>query len=178
VSASGVGKTNGKCGKRCRSRGSCCKFSSYNRIVFRPSAVFLCAFAVLASCRNDMRDKAKVQEAIVTRLQKSSGLDLKSLDITTTSVRFDKNLAFATVAFHPKDDPRVDHGMQMKYTLEDRDGKWVVVRVGDSQGHGFGSGGSTAAGSTLPPGHPSVDGGVPGNPHEPSATPMPNGQPR
>lgn len=116
-----------------------------------------------------MRSKDKVQEAIMNRLRTSTGLDVNSLDITTTSVTFDKNKAFATVAFHPKGDPAVNSGMTMRYTLEERGGKWVVVNVGDSQGHGLP--GSVAAGAdNLPPGHPPIDSGMrdgAANPHAP-----------
>lgn len=109
-----------------------------------------------------MRSQEKVREAIIQRLQTRSGLDLGSLDITTTNVSFDKNMAYATVAFHPKGDPRVDSGMTMKYTLEARDGKWVVVRVGGGgPGHG-GTGQPGAANTGLPPGHPPI-----GNPQSP-----------
>lgn len=105
------------------------------------------------------------------RLQTNTGLDVNSLDITTTSVTFDKNKAFATVAFHPKDDPSINSGMTMRYTLEERNRKWVVVSVADSQGHGLP--GSAAAGADdLPPGHPPVNSAMPGgaaqgmgNPH-------------
>ncbi len=109
---------------------------------------------LLAGCGSRIKSKEKVQEAIVSRLQAKSGLDLNSLDITTTSVSFNKNMAYAIVAFHPKGDPTVNGGMTMKYTLEARDGKWVVVNVGDSQGRGLA--GHPASGDQLPPGHPSV----------------------
>ena len=135
--------------------------------MLRPAAALFLLIVLLTSCRNGLQNKDKVQEAILTRLQKSAGLDLKTLDVTTTDVSFDKNLAYATVAFHPKGDPNVNGGMTMKYTLEERDGKWVVVKVGDSQGHGLSghSGhGDTAPGS-LPAGHPPVDSATPANPH-------------
>ncbi|MDQ2842702.1 MAG: hypothetical protein M3Y72_17020 [Acidobacteriota bacterium] len=106
------------------------------------------------------------------RLQASSGLDLQSLDVTTTAVTFDKNLAYATVAFHPKNDPTINNAMTMKYTLEDRNGKWIVVNVADSQGHGL-AGRAPAASDQLPAGHPPIDSAAPGdtmpNPHTPSA---------
>ena len=116
-----------------------------------------------------------MQEAILQRLQSSSGLDLKGLDVTTTAVNFDKNLAYATVAFHPKGDPNVNGGMTMKYTLEERDAKWVVVKVGDSQGrglsgHGTGGHGDAAPGS-LPAGHPSLDPGTPSGAAAPGRPP-------
>jgi len=126
-------------------------------MVFRPSAAILLAIVVLAGCGNGLKTRDKVQEAIVHRLETSSGLDMNSLDVTTTSVRFDKNMAYATVAFHPKGDSSVSSGMVMKYTLEDRGGKWVVVNVADSQGHGM-TGHGAASGAPLPPGHPPVNG--------------------
>jgi hypothetical protein len=104
-----------------------------------------------------MQSKEKVQEAIMKRLETHSGLDLKSLDVTTTSVAFDKNMAYATVAFHQKGDASVNSGMVMKYTLENRDGNWTVVKVGNMQENATG-------GSALPPGHPQVGNLPPGHP--------------
>jgi hypothetical protein len=125
-------------------------------MVFRVSYFSLALVLLLTACRNDMKSREKVQQAIVSRLQEHSGLDLKNLDVNTTAVTFDKNMAYATVYFHPKNDSKLDGGMTMKYTLTDRDGKWVVVNVADSQGHGVT--GKPPAGSTdLPPGHPSLD---------------------
>ena len=106
-----------------------------------------------------MRKPEKVQEAIINRLQTRTGLDLKSLDVSTTSVTFDKNRAYATVAFHPKNDASVNSGMVMKYTLEARDGNWVVVNVGDSQSHSMARQ-TGMQGQTLPPGHPPIGGGT------------------
>ncbi|MBV8570373.1 MAG: hypothetical protein JO319_07155 [Acidobacteriaceae bacterium] len=129
-----------------------------------------------------MRSKDKVQEAIMQRLRTSTGLDVNSLDVTTTSVSFEKNKAFATVAFHPKGDPAINSGMTMKYTLEERGGKWVVVNVGDSQGHGL-PGSMPAAADNLPPGHPPVDSampdtaGQPANPHSPASAQGSDGKP-
>lgn len=98
------------------------------------------------------------------RLQTKTGLDMKSLDVTTTAVSFDKNLAYATVAIHPKGDSNVAHGMSMKYTLEDRAGQWVVVQAG-----GAALGGRTHGekGGGLPPGHPAVESGTPSAPKAP-----------
>jgi hypothetical protein len=122
---------------------------------------------LLTACRGGTKDKEKVQEAILNRLQSHSGLDLNDLDVNTTAVSFEKNRAYATVAFHPKKDPAVNSGMSLKYTLEDRDGKWVVVNVADSQGHGI-SGHAAASGDQLPPAHPSL------NPANPPAAPAGN----
>jgi hypothetical protein len=124
--------------------------------VFRPSAVCLLAFLCCSACRNENRNKQEIQDAIVQRLQTRSGLDLKALDMTTTSISFEKNKAYATVAFHPKGDPAVNSGMSMRYTLENKDGKWNVVTVGTSQGHQLPGHAATGA-DQLPPGHPQMD---------------------
>jgi hypothetical protein len=125
-------------------------------VVLRTQFAALGAIVILAGCGKDIRSKEKVQEAILQRLQARSGLDLKSLDVTTTSVSFEKNLAYARVAFHPKGDTNVSSGMLMNYTLENRDGKWVVIKVGDTQGHArTGQMGSRT--DELPPGHPPVN---------------------
>jgi hypothetical protein len=135
-------------------------------VVLRTQLAALGAIVLLAGCGKDIRTKEKVQEAILQRLQTKSGLDLKSLDVTTTSVSFQKNLAYARVAFHPKGDTNVSSGMLMSYTLENRDGKWIVIKVGDSQGHaGMGQMGSRTDG--LPAGHPPV------NSTDPHAMPTP-----
>ena len=124
--------------------------------MFRPCAATLVLVLILAGCGNEMRSKEKVRDAILNRLQTRSGLDLSSLDVTTTAVSFEKNFAYATIAFHPKNDPSVNSGMVVKYTLENRGRKWVVVNVGDSSGRSLG--GRQAEGSDqLPPGHPAVD---------------------
>jgi hypothetical protein len=119
-------------------------------------AAFLLSIVLLAGCGNSLKSKDKVQQAILDRLSAHSGLDMNAVDVTTTSVSFKNNMAYATVAFHPKGDSSVNSGMLMNYTLEARGGKWVVVNVADSQGHGL-AGHPPAGGDQLPPGHPPLD---------------------
>jgi len=133
------------------------------------SVLFFMAILSIA-CGNDMKSKEKVQAAIMDRIQTKTGLDLKGLDVTTTSVSFEKNMAYATVAFHPKGDTSVSHGMEMKYTLEQRDGKWQVLNVSDPHGNSAKS--PSALGGQLPPGHPSIEGGGPGHPGNIPAPPQ------
>jgi hypothetical protein len=130
----------------------------YNRMVFRLFFPILLAFVLLTACRDELQTKEKVQEAVVERLKAHSGLELKDLDVTTTDVRFDKNKATATVAFHPKGDMSVNSGMTMKYNLEERDGKWVVTGVNNSGGSPLSTHPPVlpAPGDSLPAGHPSV----------------------
>lgn len=122
---------------------------------------------LLAACGENIRSKEKVQEAIFDRLKVNSGLNLSELDVSTTAVSFDKNMAYATVAFHQKGDSSLNSGMVMTYTLEDRGGKWAVVKVGDSHGRSLTAPVPSGA-NELPPGHPPI-----GN--TPGAIPVPQG---
>jgi hypothetical protein len=127
-------------------------------MVFRLSCTICAAFVLLVACRDGLRTKEKVQQAVIERLESHSGLDLKALDVTTTDVNFDRNKATATVAFHPKGDASVNSGMTMKYNLEERDGKWVVTGVNNAQGSPLGAHppvGQPGEGP-LPAGHPSI----------------------
>jgi hypothetical protein len=121
---------------------------------------------LLTACRDDLKNSDNVRQAILSRLQDHSGLDLKNLDVNITALTFDKNTANATVFFHPKNDSKLDGGMTMKYTLTERDGKWVVASVADSQGHGM-PGPPPARSTELPPGHPALDS------RNPSSSPAP-----
>jgi len=112
---------------------------------------------LLVACGPGIRTKEKVQEAIINRMKNNSGLDVNSLDVNITAVTFQKNMAYATVSIHPKADPSLQ-SMVIKYTLEARDGKWVVTNVADSQGHGMQGQPGASSGQALPPGHPAVNG--------------------
>jgi hypothetical protein len=135
-------------------------------MVFRLSCTICAAFVLLVACRDELKTKEKVQQAVIERLESHSGLDLKALDVTTTDVNFDRNKATATVAFHPKGDASVNSGMTMKYNLEERDGKWVVTGVNNAQGSPLGAHppvdqppvGQPGDGQ-LPAGHPSIPSG-------------------
>lgn len=136
-------------------------------MVSRQLAALLIAIFLLVACGPNIRSKEKVQEAILNRLKANSGLDLNKLDITTTGVSFDKNMAYATVAFHQKGDSSLGSGMVMTYTLQNRGGKWAVVKVGDSHERSVTGHAPNGAGE-LPPGHPpldSVDAPAEPNPH-------------
>jgi len=125
-------------------------------MVSRQLAALLVAIVLLAACGPNIKSKEKVQEAIVNRLKANSGLDPNKLDITTTGVSFDKDMAYATVAFHQKGDSSLGSEMVMTYTLQNRGGKWAVVKVGDSHGRSVTGQAPNGAGE-LPPGHPPLD---------------------
>lgn len=102
-----------------------------------------------------MQSREKIQQAIIARLASNSGIDLSALDVTTTSVSFHDKTAYATVAFHPKNDTNIASNMLMKYTLKAENGKWVVVKAEHSPGE-LAPGAANATNGQLPPGHPPI----------------------
>lgn len=100
-----------------------------------------------------MQTKEQVRSDLIEYLSAKVGLDMKALDVDVTKVTFADNQAHAVVSFHEKNNPSIESGMVMQYTLEPKDGHWVVTGRADSQGHGFGA---TASDQNLPPGHPPV----------------------
>jgi len=130
---------------------------------------------MLAGCGSDIKTRERVQSDLKAHLEKV-GLDINRLDVSVTEVAFDKNLAHATVTFSPKGATNVHEGIMMHYTLEDKDGHWVVVGRADSQGHGMsGSSGNP----NLPADHPPLGPGTPfGDPKMPSQQALPPGHPQ
>jgi hypothetical protein len=108
-----------------------------------------------------METKEQVRADLIQYFSTKVGLDMKTLDVDVTKVTFADHQAHATVSFHQKNNPAVDGGMVMQYTLAPKSGHWVVTGRADSQGHGFTGSGD---GQSLPPGHPPVQDLPPGHP--------------
>lgn len=127
-----------------------------SRRLFPLFASLTLGLCLLAGCGPSIKTKEKVREDLLAHLQKA-GLDTQALEIDITGVKFEKDQAHAAVSFRPKTASNIHDGIMMNYTLQSRDGHWVVIGRADSQGHGAGqpSGGDGAVGS-LPQGHPPV----------------------
>lgn len=115
------------------------------------------AFLLLAACSKDIQNTEAIRQGILDDLQKrasTTGVDPGILDVSVSSVSFEKDQARAQVSFTPKNMPG-GGGMSMNYVLERQGDKWVVK--GRQQGalnpHGVGG-----APDALPPGHPSESG--------------------
>lgn len=92
-------------------------------------------------------------------LESRPDLDLAAIQVDVTSVSFRQNEADATVAFRPKGGAP-GSGMEMRYTLERKDGRWVVKGKGQAPPGGAPHGAAPPqeapkpAQSGLPPEHP------------------------
>jgi hypothetical protein len=138
--------------------------------VLRLFVLVVCLTLSLAACRRSIENQEQVRGDLMEYLSSKVGLDMKTLDVNVTKVNFVNHEAHATVSFHQKDDPSVNRGMVMMYTLTPKDGHWVVKSRADSQGRGFGG---TSADQDLPPGHPPVQDLPPGHPSVDSVQPGP-----
>lgn len=122
----------------------------YNRIVVSLK-YWICALLLVLSsaCNKAAQTKEAVQQGLFEHLQNRTGLDVKSMDINVSAVSFRENEADATVTFHPKGSTDAASAMQMKYVMEQKDGKWVVKGKSGMSQHG-----GQAPLQALPPGHP------------------------
>ena len=119
---------------------------------------FLLLTLLLVSCnRTSPQTKEAVLQGVMEHLTTNAGLDLSSMDVEITSVSFRGSESDALVSFRPKGS--ADPGMQMKYTLESKDGKWVVKGRAESGGapHSGTPGTPEKSGSDLPAGHPPIN---------------------
>jgi hypothetical protein len=154
------------------------------------------------ACSKSLDNNEAVRQGVVNYLAKRS--DFLAMDVSVSSVAFREDEATATVHFQAKGNSAPGAGMNMQYVLERKGKEWVVKgRAGSGPPHAGmpqgGSGtmpgpgsmgampgtampgtplpGSDSAGGapqTLPPGHPSVPGGVPPGslpPGHPSVSP-------
>lgn len=120
--------------------------------------VLFLALALVASCAKDIQTTEAVRQGILNDLQlrkAQTGVDPSMLEVTVSSVSFEKDQARANVSFSPKSAPG-GGGMTMSYVLDRQGSKWVVKgrQVGAANPHG--AGGAVPGGEqpSLPSGHP------------------------
>lgn len=115
---------------------------------------------VLAGCNRGPDTKTAVRQGVLDYLSSRSNLNLASMNVDVTSVYFRKDEADALVSFTPKG-TEPGTGMQMRYTLRKRGGRWVVTDKAESGSNPHRGAQSDQApgeggGNGLPPGHPSM----------------------
>jgi len=113
--------------------------------------------AIVGCSKPASQDKASVQKALVDYLAGRSGISVESMDIEVTSVTFRGTEADAQVTFKAKGSTDASNLMQMKYVLEQKDGKWTVKGRSGASEHGGGAGdpgGAPQGMPAMPPGHP------------------------
>lgn len=127
-------------------------------------AVAICA---LAGCNRASQSKEAIRQGVIDYV--SSKVNVGAMDVDVVSIDFKGSEADATVAFKAKG-ADAGSGLQMRYTLEQKSGKWVVKDKAQAAGaphggamnpganpHGNGTPEGPAGRGALPQGHPPLN---------------------
>ena len=115
-------------------------------------ALLCCA---LTSCNRASQDKEAIRQGVIDYI--ASRANVGAMEVDVTSVAFKGNEADASVVFRPKG-VQSGPGMEMRYTLEQKSGKWVVKDKAETGASPHGAAAGQGAGQ-LPEGHPSLGAG-------------------
>lgn len=144
----------------------------------------LASLLFLVSCAKDIQNPAAVKQGVMDYLKQRSaeiGIDMNAMNVTVSSLSFEKDVARAAVSFAPKGVP-VSSGMTMNYVLDRKGDKWVVRGRQSSAANPHGAGqalpgtqdlpGSESQPGALPPGHPPAEGQNPSGALPPNHPPV------
>jgi hypothetical protein len=112
------------------------------------SIALLCC--VCTSCNRASQDKEAIRQGVIDYI--ATKVNVGAMDVEVTSVAFKGNEADASVVFRAKGSPS-GPGMEMRYTLEQKAGKWVVKDKAEAGASPHGAMAGPGAGA-LPQGHP------------------------
>src|ERR1700674_5512393 len=124
-------------------------------------AMLVLVSCALSGCNRASQSKEAIRAGVIDYV--SGKVNVGAMEVDVTSIDFKGKEADATVAFRAKGaDPA--SGLQMRYTLEQKPGKWVVKEKAQAGGSPHGAAmnpgaqrasphGNPGAGQ-LPPGHP------------------------
>jgi hypothetical protein len=115
------------------------------------------ALLLAASCGKNIQTSEAVRDGVLEYLKTRSDIDLKNMTIDVSSVSFRQGEADATVTFRAAGISDPSGTMAIRYTLEEKGGKWVVKGKGST-------------GSGDPHGAPPTSGAMP-HPTTPGAKP-------
>ena len=108
----------------------------------------------LAACNRASQDKEAIRQGVIDYV--TGKVNVAAMDVDVTSIAFKGQEADATVVFRAKGS-NSGPGREMRYTLEQKSGTWVVKNKAESGSpHGAMA---NPDGAAMPPGHPSVDPG-------------------
>ena len=110
----------------------------------------------LTGCNRAGQDKEAIRQGVIEYV--SSKVNVGAMEVDVTSVSFKGQEADASVIFRAKG-ANSGPGMEMRYTLEQKSGKWVVKDKAEAGGTPHGAIAGRGAGEQLPQGHPSLGAG-------------------
>lgn len=110
---------------------------------------------ILSGCNRASQSQEAIRAGVIDYV--ATKVNVGAMDVDVTSIDFKGKEADATVTFRAKGaDPA--SGLQMRYTLEQKSGKWVVKDKAQAGGSPHGAAINPGAGR-LPQGHPPLDSG-------------------
>jgi hypothetical protein len=160
-----------------------------------PLFFVLFGFLILfTGCKKQVSDADAIRSGINQHLSALKSINVGGMDMTINNYSIQGNQAQAQVEFRPKTGAPAGAGMQINYTLEKRNGIWVVQNTQPAGGsiqhpapgenpHQTMTPGSSSAlpnfndlvggssGSAVPPGHPPVNPQANSSSQTPSYTP-------
>jgi hypothetical protein len=111
----------------------------------------LSLLASLAACNKGIQNKDAVRQGVLDYLASRPNLSMGGMTVDVAGVTFKDNKAEAQVTFSAKGGPAGAGGMTMRYTLEQKDKKWVVVGKADSGQSPHGAGAAGPGTPAMPP---------------------------
>ena len=113
-------------------------------------------------CNRGIQNEDAVKQGVVDHLSSRTDLNMSQMQVVVTAVSFRENEADATVSFRPKGGG-ASSGIEMKYTLERKDNRWVVKGKASSPHGQMPPPGmqNPVPGQSMPPGHPPMNPGAP-----------------
>jgi hypothetical protein len=122
------------------------------------ATIVLVTIALLGACSKNIQNEEAVKTGVLDYLQARSaetGLNMAAMDVSVSSLAFEKDTARANVSFHPKGMPG-GGGMSRQYVLDRKGDKWIVNKAQSGAVTMSNPDGSSQPlpGGALPPGHP------------------------
>jgi hypothetical protein len=124
------------------------------------STLTLTLLLALTACHHAPNQDA-VRQGVLDYLAGKKNLSMGGMNVDVANVTFNGDKAEASVNFTPKNGP-AGSNMTMRYTLEQKDGKWVVTGKADSGSNPHGGSGAVPPGMTNPHEGGAMPGGMGG----------------
>lgn len=90
---------------------------------------FFLVILFVPGCKSQQSDNDAIRAGILQHLRNVGTLDMNAMVMDLKNASVNGNQAHADVEFRPKTGAPPGAGMQVAYTLEKRDGAWVVLKT-------------------------------------------------
>ena len=109
----------------------------------KPLAAITVVICVLSGCNRASQNQEAIRAGVIDYV--STKVNVGAMEVDVVSVAFKGKEADATVAFRAKG-ANASSGLQMRYTLEQKSGKWVVKEKAQAGGSPHGAAANPSGG--------------------------------